>query len=208
MKRCVVAGGADIGDYGFIRSLLREGDFFIYCDSGLRHMDGLGRRPDLIIGDFDSHEDPHLDCETIVLPREKDDTDTAYAVKEAMKRGASEILLVGAAGNRQDHTLVNVFLLFMMDTAGVKGYLADDYSVMEVVSDQTAFIEDTYPYFSLLAMTGRAEGVTIRGAKYPLENGTITPDYQYATSNEVLRGEKAEVSVRNGRLLLIRVRTN
>ena len=113
MKRCVVAGGADIGDYSFIRSLLREGDFFIYCDSGLRHMDGLGRRPDLIIGDFDSHEDPHLDCETIVLPREKDDTDTAYAVKEAIRRGASEILLVGAAGNRQDHTLVNVFLLFM-----------------------------------------------------------------------------------------------
>ncbi len=70
-NRYVVVGGADIGDYAYIKSLLREDDLFIYCDSGLRHMEGLGRRPDLVVGDFDSHDIPHLDCETIILPREK-----------------------------------------------------------------------------------------------------------------------------------------
>ncbi len=206
MNRWVVAGGADIGDYGFIRSLLQEGDRFIYCDSGLKHMAELGRQPDLIVGDFDSHEDPHMDCETIVLPREKDDTDTSFAVKEALRRGADEILLIGAVGNRQDHTLVNLYLLFLMDSSGVKGTIADDYSVMEVVSKGAAEIGDNWSYFSLLNMTGTASGVTIRGAKFPLENGTITPDDQYATSNEVLPGQTAEVSVAEGRLLLLKIR--
>ena len=41
--------------------------------------------PSLIVGDFDSHENPHLAVETIVLPCEKDDTDTVFAVKEDSK---------------------------------------------------------------------------------------------------------------------------
>ena len=54
MNRCVIAGGADIADYERIRERLREDDFFIFCDSGLKHRKGLGRIPDLIVGDFDS----------------------------------------------------------------------------------------------------------------------------------------------------------
>ena len=76
MKRCVIAGGAGIKNYNKIKTVLREDDFFILCDSGLKHMEPLGIKPGLIIGDFDSHENPHLPVETIVLPCEKDDTDT------------------------------------------------------------------------------------------------------------------------------------
>jgi thiamine pyrophosphokinase len=65
-------------------------------------------------------------------------------------------------------------------------------------------VEERYPYFSLLNMTGTARGVTIRGAKFPLEDGEITSEYQYATSNEVLPGEIAEITIKEGRLLLIK----
>ena len=78
-RRCVIVGGADIGSYERARGYLREDDYLIYCDSGLRHMEGLGREPSLVVGDFDSHENPHLDVETIVLPVAKDDTDTVSA---------------------------------------------------------------------------------------------------------------------------------
>ena len=87
MRRCVIIGGAEIARYDEVKSYLRPGDYAIYCDSGLRHREALGLAPDLIIGDFDSHPDPHLPVETITLPCEKDDTDTVYAVKEALKRG-------------------------------------------------------------------------------------------------------------------------
>ena len=87
MARCVIIGGAEIADYGRARGMLRGDDFFICCDGGLNHAEGLGIRPDLIVGDFDSHERPDTDTETIVLPREKDDTDTVYAAREAVRRG-------------------------------------------------------------------------------------------------------------------------
>ncbi|MBQ6105310.1 MAG: thiamine diphosphokinase [Lachnospiraceae bacterium] len=205
-RRCVIVGGAAIDNYEFVKSCLRYGDFFVFCDSGLKHMDALGVQADLIVGDFDSHENPHLSVETIVLPCEKDDTDTVYAVKEAVKRGFSEFLLIGTVGGRLDHTLGNVSILLYLDSLGKRAQMIDDYSEMEIVSKEPAFIEDRYAYFSLLNITGLAEGVTIRDAKYPLENASITCEYQYGISNEPLPGKTARVSVANGRLLLIKVR--
>lgn len=205
MKRCVIVGGADIGRYDRVRSRLREDDFYICCDSGLRHRAGLGITPDLIVGDFDSHENPHLGTETIVLPREKDDTDTVFAVREAVRRGFQDFLLTGVIGGRLDHTLGNVSLLLMLDAQGKRAVALDDYAEMEIVSRRPARIEDRYPYFSLLNISGLARGITIQNAKFPLDNAEITCEYQYGISNEVLPGMTAEVTVEEGRLLLIKV---
>lgn len=205
MKRCVIVGGADIGRYDRVRSRLREDDFYICCDSGLRHRAGLGITPDLIVGDFDSHENPHLGTETIVLPREKDDTDTVFAVREAVRRGFQDFLLTGVIGGRLDHTLGNVSLLLMLDAQGKRAVALDDYAEMEIVSRRPARIEDRYPYFSLLNISGLARGITIQNAKFPLDNTEITCEYQYGISNEVLPGMTAEVTVEEGRLLLIKV---
>ena len=209
MRRCVIIGGASIGDYGTVSAKLRQDDYMIYCDCGLRHMDGLGAEPDLIVGDFDSYSNPEFDTETIVLPCEKDDTDTVFAVKEALRRGFEDFLLIGVVGERLDHTLGNVSILLMLDSTGKKGTIIDDYSEIEIVSDRCekpCIIDDSYVYFSLIDISGTARGVTIRGAKYPLENAEITCEYQYGVSNEVLPGCTAEVSVGEGRLLLVKVR--
>ncbi len=205
MKRCVIIGGAGIGDYARIRSRLTEGDFFVCCDSGLRHAEPLGIRPDLIVGDFDSHERPQTDTETIVLPREKDDTDTVWAAKEAVRRGFGDFLLVGVTGERFDHTFGNVSLLLYLDSLGKKARILDDTSEMEIISRQPAEIDGSWSWFSLLNISGTARKITVRGAKYPLEGAEIRSDYQYGISNEVLPGEKATVWVGEGRLLLVRV---
>ena len=205
MNRCVIIGGAEIGNYGQIRRCLREDDFFICCDSGLKHAPGLGISPSLIVGDFDSCERPDTDVETIVLPREKDDTDTVYAAKEAVRRGFGEFLLIGVIGARFDHTFGNVALLLWLDSMGRKAQIRDNYSEMEIVSGKPAEIEDRYPFFSLLNIDGTARKITICGAKYPLEDGEIRSDYQYGISNEVTPGGKATVSVGEGRVLLVKV---
>ena len=206
MNRCVIVGGAGIGDYDFIRSYFREDDYFVFCDCGLKHMEPLQVKPDLIVGDFDSHENPHLDVETIVLPVIKDDTDTVFAVKEALQRGFEEFLLIGVVGARLDHTLGNVSILLMLDTMGKTGKIADDYSEMEIVSRQEAKVDEQWPYFSLLNITGEADGITITDAKYELQDAEIDCDWQYGVSNEPLPGKTAKIQVEKGRLLLVRVR--
>ena len=206
MKRCVIVGGADINNYGFIREKLSADDYVVFCDSGLKHLEQLQVKPGLIVGDFDSHENPHLDVETIVLPCEKDDTDTVYAVKEAISRGFDDFLLIGVAGARLDHTLGNVSILLYLDSLGKKGFIIDDYSEMEIVSDKPVSICDRYAFFSLLNITGCAKGITITGAKYPLDGGEISCEYQYGISNQVFPGETAAVSVKCGKLLLLKIR--
>lgn len=206
MKRCVIIGGAEIRDADRIREALREDDYCIYCDCGLRHREALGREPDLIVGDFDSHENPHLPVETLVLPREKDDTDTVFAVKEAIRRGFTDFLLLGVIGARLDHSLGNVAILFYLAERGLHGLILDDYSEMEAVGKDGAEIAPDFPYFSLLNVTGRAKGVFVKDAKYPLRNAEITPAYPYGISNEPLPGRTAQVRVEDGELLLVRVR--
>ncbi len=205
MQRCVIIGNADITKYELIKKNLRPDDFFVFCDGGLKHMNKFGIKPDLIIGDFDSASDPHMNVETITLPCEKDDTDTFYAVKEAVKRGFEDFLLAGVIGNRFDHTMGNISILLYLDSLGKKGCIIDDYSEMEIVSDKPVYVEDRYSYFSLLNMTGCAKGIKIEGAKYPLDGGEITCDYQYGISNEVLPGKRACICVGEGRLLLVKV---
>lgn len=205
MPRCVIVGGAKITQYDRAKAALKPDDYVIYCDSGLKHQQALGAEPSLIVGDFDSHANPHSAVETIVLPCEKDDTDTVFAVKEAINRGFTDFLLLGAVGERLDHTLANVSILLMLDDRGLNGRIIDDYSEMEIVSRTPKRVDGSFKYYSILNISGTARGICETGCKYPLENAEIECSYQYGVSNEVNHGEEAVISVVEGRLLLIKV---
>lgn len=202
MTCAVVVLGGFIGNYEEIKEKISRDSYFIYCDRGLIHEKGLGRKPDLAVGDFDSCPIPE-GTEVITLPREKDDTDGRYGVKEAIKRGYKEIIILGAIGGRIDHTLGNIYLLDYIYSNGLSGIIIGDSSSIEIVGKEKKYIEKCYPVFSLIAAFGKAEGIEIRGAKYNLVNGTIEPNFQYGISNEVDKSV-AEVWVEKGKLLLIK----
>ena len=208
MSKCVIVGGVKINNTDQIKKYIDETDFVIACDSGIESCKDIGVTPNLIVGDFDSHKKPDTDIEIITLPTAKDDTDTMFATKEAVKRGFSEVVLLGVVGDRIDHTLANVYILSYLQDEGVNGMIVDDFSEMFIISkngQNISRISDNYSFFSLLCLEGKVEGVTIKNAKFPLENGIITPNHQYATSNEVLPGEVAEVSIEKGSALLVKV---
>ena len=211
MHRCVIISAGQILDYERAKSFLQPGDFFIFCDGGLTHAEKLGVIPDLIVGDFDSCDSSDLSKyagtaghpQIIKLPREKDDTDTLYAAKLAVERGYDDFLLLGAMGGRFDHALGNVSILLYLHGLGKKALLVDDYSQMQIAGRDTICIEDSCSYFSVLTVAGDVSGVTIKNAKYPLENASLSADFQLGISNEVLPGQVAEVSVEQGRVLLV-----
>jgi len=204
MKRAVIVGGAKISNYLKIKEYLKEDDFFVYCDGGLKHKDGLGVLPNLIVGDFDSHKKPETDIETIVLPCVKDDTDTCHALKVCIDRGFTDFLFLGCIGERMDHTMGNVSLLIMLKEKGLSGIMLDDYSEISIVSGEVS-ISDSFSYFSLVTLSDSADGITIKNAKYPLENASIKSGFQLGISNEVIKGETSTVTCQSGNLLLIKV---
>lgn len=207
-KRCVIISAGEIHNYERARAFFRDDDFFIFCDAGLSHAGGLGVKPDVVVGDFDSCEPGDLEwwkerSEIIQLPREKDDTDTMFAVKLAVERGYCDFVLLGAMGGRFDHALGNVSILLYLNELGKKAVLIDDYSIMQIAGKEPLYIEDSCSYFSVLTVAGNVSGVNIKNAKYPLENARLAPDFQLGISNEVLPGKVAEVSVDYGQVLVV-----
>lgn len=221
MKRCVIVGGAPIENYERVHSYLKADDFIIYCDCGLKHKAQLSSYASLIVGDFDSYDKGSLgdisidiksgtaqdktSSEIIELCPVKDDTDTSHAVTVALERGFEDFLLLGMTGRRMDHTLGNVYLLHRLDELGKSAVIVDDYSEISMVSRKPVIIDDSMPYFSLINITGVASGVTIENAKYPLNNADILQTQNdLGISNEVIPGQAAKISIKRGKLLLIR----
>lgn len=201
MSRCVIIGGGEIADHGAIKRHILRDDFIICCDAGYLHADKMGLCPSLIVGDFDSAKAPKTDVETIVLPCEKDDTDSFFAAKEGLKRGYTEFLLTGVTGGRLDHTFGAISILEYLDAHGAAGEIIDECTRIRVTRE-TVEIDKDCRYFSVLA-AGTARGVTIKNAKYPLTNAVITPEFQYGISNEPCG--TPSVSVTDGKLIIMEI---
>lgn len=155
-------------------------------------------------GSLGSHGD--RPPEIIQLPWEKDDTDTFYAVKEALKRGFTQFLLLGVIGQRFDHSLVNISVLLYLKEQGAKATIVDDYSEMQLVGAEPVKVSKDCANFSLMCVAGDVSGVTVTGAKWSLDNAQIKTSYQYGISNQVQAPEGAVVCVKEGVLLLVTVK--
>src|SRR5688572_5729399 len=96
----------------------------VAADGGALHAATLGVPIDAWVGDGDSLDDAGLTAlRTSGVPmrmasRDKDESDTELAVREALARGADGIVIVGGlGGDRIDHALANIGLLAMTDLA-------------------------------------------------------------------------------------------
>ena len=202
MKRCVIIGGGEVADSKFLTEYITENDFVICCDAGFIHAQKSGVTPHLIVGDFDSADVPETNVETIVLPCEKDDTDSFFAAKEGLRRGFTDFLLLGVTGGRLDHTFGAVSILEYLKKQGAFGQIVDKNTKIRVCTDNITINKDCR-YFSVFSV-GTAQNVTITGAKYNLNNAKIDSHYQYGISNEVKDGF-ASVSVGQGTLIIMEI---
>ena len=203
--RCVILSGYFEGNLSAVYRP-EPADFLLAADRGLELARKAHLSPDYFIGDCDSLSAP-FEGSGRILPTCKDDTDTVFAVKEAILRGFSDFLLLGAVGGRLDHTLGNVSILLMLDAQHKTGMIVDDYSTMQILRDTPVLIDDSAAYFSVLNISGTAGGIDLENVKFPLRDAEITCEYQYGISNEVLPGQIARVRVKNGRALLVIIDT-
>lgn len=204
MAKCIIfcAGG-----FTTLVAPIAQEDYIIAADGGLRHLEKLGITPDAILGDFDSLG--FTPKNATVFPVEKDDTDAMLAVRKALSMGFSEVLLYGALdGPRLDHTIANLQTLQFLADHGAVGYLiGNDYIATVANGCRLSFPETATGILSLFCMGKEAEGVTLTGLKYNLENGTLTPGFPLGVSNHFI-GAPATISVKSGSLLVLYDREN
>jgi thiamine pyrophosphokinase len=207
MARCVILSACEVAPQ--MASLLREDDFIIACDAGYRNCARLGCKANIIVGDFDSAPQPEEQAneDLIVLPHVKDDTDTEYAAKLAVQRGFDEVLLLGAlGGKRLEHTLANLCTGLGLEKQGIKTTLCNERSRLSYVLPQQMrrYLKEQYFYFSVFPLEGKATGVELHGAFYPLHDATLTASYPLGVSNEYAEDSSCiELSSREGALLVV-----
>ena len=181
---------------------LQKDDFIIAADGGLMHTEKLGIQPHEILGDFDSLG--HVPEGANVFPVEKDDTDAMLAVRRGLSLGYREFVLYGSLdGPRLDHTIANFQTLQFLADRGAVGYLAGtDYLVTVVKEDSISFPPGCTGTVSVFCLGKDAEGVTLEGLYYPLEDGTLSAGFPLGVSNH-FTSKPSRIAVTQGSLLVL-----
>ena len=145
-----------------------------------------------VIGDGDSlnHIEPPFPTEFISRFTDQETNDLTKAVKYALSLGVERLIILGATGLREDHTLGNISLLAcysQMLTASGKPLIVrmyTDYGFFTPVSETVTLPSFARQQVSLFSLD---EGlrVSTEGLKYPI-NGRQLHLWWEATLNEAL----------------------
>jgi thiamine pyrophosphokinase len=199
MGKCIIfcAGGFDT-----LAEPIRDGDYVIAADGGLEHLKKIHRKPQAILGDFDSLG--YVPEGAQVFPVEKDDTDSMLAVRRGLDLGYRQFVLYGALdGKRIDHTVANFQTLQFLADHGAQGYLVGCEQIATVVKNGGICLPGAAEgLISVFCMGPDAEGVTIEELQYSLTDGTLSAGFPLGVSNHFI-GKDPKISVKNGSLLII-----
>lgn len=179
-------------------------DLTIAADSGWQTAQALDVRPAVLLGDFDSlHTIPAV-SQLIRYPAHKDYTDAQLAVQFALEHGSEEITIVGGLGGRIDHTLSCLAILEDLDEKGVRGRVLNGKNEVLFLRGPAhlSIQKGTYTYLSLLTLDAQAEGITLQGCAYPMDDSVLRRGCQYAVSNRIVDA-RAELTLQKGALYII-----
>lgn len=190
-------------DYDWIKDCDFKNGYIICADGGAKMVEKLGLHPDLWIGDMDSFCGECFADKKILLPKEKDLTDSQAAAEEALKLGIKKIVFFGATGKRLDHEYANYCLLKFLLENGAFGTVLDKNNRIFMLNNSAKICSKGEKYISFFPFDGKVEHFSVKNVKYELEDHTLKNNCSYTVSNEFLKDKAAEVSFSNGYVLVI-----
>ena len=174
-KFAILLGGPLVPTARLKRQL--DGARVIAADGGMAHAATLKLVPEIWVGDFDSSPKQLLDHWHNVPrqqhPTEKDASDGELAISEALRRGATALILVGGMGGQLDHVLAHTGFLvalakrdidvFMTSGTEEAWGLAQKLELTDAISGQRISV---LPFTDLV-------GFSISGVKWPLSSRNV-----------------------------------
>ena len=187
MKVLMVASGQRPGR-GLLLKRAEGTDYVVAIDGGLHALHDAGILPQLIVGDLDSVDQElvsqyrRMECEFLTAREEKNETDAMLALDEAVKRGATEIIFLGATGGRIDHLLSNLMLLKRAYEKKVQLTIEDDLQEIELYTGCFEICGQVGQTVSIIPVNEKAV-VNASGLYYPLDELELRNDKPRGVSN-------------------------
>ncbi|NDV58878.1 thiamine diphosphokinase [Bacteroides sp. 519] len=150
---------------------LHNSPFVVCCDGAANQFIAQGYTPNAIVGDGDSisPENRKKFADILFINNDQETNDQTKAVNYCVSQGKKHIIIVGATGKREDHTLGNISLLMdYMEYANVE--MVTDYGVFTPVKDSGNF--ECMPSEQISIINFGATGVRGENLVYPLSDFT------------------------------------
>ncbi len=186
-----------------VSSRLRQqlaGARFIAADSGMKHARALKIVPELWVGDFDSAgSELLLDYAEVPrksFPVEKDATDGEIAAIEAMKLGATQLILLGGLGGQADHATAHLAFALRMAQTGCSCFITNGSEEAYPIAPGNQEIKLAAGDRVSLVPWGDIGGLNIHGVKWPLDGVTVSLGSSLTLSN--IATETVRISITSG----------
>lgn len=205
MTIIIIANGT-INDINFHKKLIAEADLVICADGGANFCKILEIIPDYVIGDFDSVDKTLLNelnnngKTKVIYDPDQDKTDLELAIKLAESFKPEEINIIGAIGDRMDHTLANIICLDQVDKK-IQTKIINEKNEIELVTNFLEFtgkIDDIVSIIPLNLVTG----LTYQGLKWGVENKNVDMGW-IGVCNKMI-DDKAIIKLNEGKILVIK----
>jgi thiamine pyrophosphokinase len=181
-------------------SYLRDAEHIICCDGSAKNLILTDLEPEAIVGDLDSL-DPGIAerfADRLYKDGEQETNDLTKAVRWCINKRYEKIVILGATGKREDHTIGNISLLseyaretdvIMVTDTGILTPLVKSGVVKCFAGQQV----------SIFSINPETE-ITSAGLKYPLNKRRLN-NWWEATLNEA-EADSFELSFRGGSLIV------
>ncbi len=207
--KCVIIANGDVEYTNDIISIIRDAQLIISADGGARHLRALNILPHVMIGDFDSILPADKlffkkkKVEMLTFPSKKDHTDSEICVSWAIDNKATDITLLGVTGTRLDHTLANIFLLKELARENIPARIINKNNEIHIITDHIELNGQPKDLLSIIPVTQKVTGITLKGLEYPLVNADIKMGSSIGISN-TFKGTLATISIKKGILIVIK----
>lgn len=173
----------------------------VCCDGAIEHLDNLSITPTVLIGDLDSVNGRLKAKYQQIILHDPDQytNDLTKAVKWCVDKKIKTVVIVGATGKREDHTLGNIGLLVKYANMGVDCEMVTDTGVIKPYLKSVrlkSFVGQQVSIFS----PNNSTVISTKNLMYPIENRSI-PEWWMGTLNESL-GDWFELSFEPGPLVV------
>ena len=179
---------------------LKNAGRIICCDGSAEDLIKAGFIPDAIVGDMDSLNQSIAGRfnDRIFTDTGQETNDLTKAVAWCRERGYRDLVILGATGKREDHTIGNISLLVEYSReANVK--MVTDTGILMALTESSSVLSFPGQQVSIFSIDPEKE-ITSQGLKYPLDRKRME-NWWVATLNESL-GESFRLEFSHGRVII------